>query len=115
MSTAAQRAAAKLRNENKPKVGIPIGKALVEYGANLPNLFTSGTEEEVLKAGATILALKKGILKIQSEHDKLVDMLEAGHFGKGKFPNVKRLRVKSDTVGRPKKEAKPNPLLDLEV
>jgi len=93
-----------------------VGVQLAEFQTRIPVLFTQpNSEAEILKVRKTIVTLKEQILKMNSDFDKCVDMRDSGAFGANAFPKVTRIRAKSDTVGRPRKAEKPNPLLALEI
>lgn len=90
-----------------------VGARLRQMQATLPELFRDGNTEELVKLHETIKSLSELIGEIRSTHDKLVDMRDDGMFGDNFCPELKRLRAKNTTLGRPKKE-KVDKLADLD-
>lgn len=87
-----------MANQNKP--AITLSAKLNEIDARIPASFMAGDEKAVLELRTVIEKLAKRVSEIRSNFDKAVDGKEM--FGSDSFPNVTRIRAKSENVGRPK-------------
>lgn len=84
---------------------------LNEIEAMIPAAFLSGNETEVKKVQAIIVKAMKALSQLRKTFDDAVDGKEM--FGVDAFPNIERIRAKSENVGRPKKVKEEDTTLDF--
>lgn len=98
------------RNAQKPET---VGQKVRKLQAEIPLAFKTGDASEVEKIRKTITGMAKAISECRAIFDTLIDKRDDGLFGENFAPDVKRIRNKSDKVGRPAKE-KVDELADLD-
>lgn len=82
------------------KQNTTMSARLNEIESRIAATFTAGDEKAVLELRTIIEKLAKRVGEIRANFDKAVDGKEM--FGTDTFPNVTRIRAKSENVGRPK-------------
>lgn len=94
-----------------PKKEVTFMDKLKEIDSMIPAAFLSGDEAEVLKVQKIIVKATKELSALRAKFDNAVDGKEM--FGVDTFPNVERIRAKSENVGRPKKVKEVDTTLDF--
>jgi len=82
-----------------------------EVRSMIVSAWTSAEEVDVLKVRAIVVALDKEASDLRKMFDDTFDKKDM--FGSDSFPNVTRIRAKSELVGRPKKIKEVDTTLDF--